>query len=125
MNEKKERFIDVYLESKSMNETIKKLGISSATAYRYLQDAEVKAELRERKIQKLKEVTSIMESKLEDATKELMNIINSDKVQPSIKVQAINSLFSNYQKLVETTDIEVELAEIQEQLKEVAESKNR
>ena len=36
ITEKQERFIETYLQSKTISETIRKLGISRKTAYSYL-----------------------------------------------------------------------------------------
>ena len=119
ITEKQERFIETYLQSKTISETIRKLGISRKTAYTYLDNKEVQNIIRDRKMEILKDTTLYMENNLKQASEQLIQIINDKKTPQSVKVQAINSLFSNYQRLFENIEVETQIDEIKEQLEQI------
>ena len=119
ITEKQERFIETYLQSKTISETIRKLGISRKTAYTYLDNKEVQTIIRDRKMEILKDTTLYMENNLKQASEQLIQIINDKKTPQSVRVQAINSLFSNYQKLFENIEVETQIDEIKEQLEQI------
>lgn len=123
MTDKEQKFVETYLSTKTITECCKKLGIARKTAYNYLENPEVKASIRERKLQVMRETSLYMEDNLKKATESLVDIIEDFHAPSSVKVQAINSLFSNYQKLNETIDIETELDAIQTQLQDIASKK--
>lgn len=123
MTDKEQKFVETYLSAKTITECCKKLGIARKTAYNYLENPEVKASIRERKLQVMRETSLYMEDNLKKATESLVDIIEDFHAPSSVKVQAINSLFSNYQKLNETIDIETELDAIQTQLQDIASKK--
>lgn len=119
ITEKQERFIETYLQSKTISETIRKLGISRKTAYSYLDNKEVQTIIRDRKMEILKDTTLYMENNLKQASEQLIQIINDKKTPQSVKVQAINSLFSNYQRLFENIEVETQIDGIKEQLEQI------
>lgn len=114
MTDKKCRFIEAYLNSKSLTECCKKIGISRKTAYNYLSDYEVKQIIQDRKIEAMRETSIYMEHNLQKASEILMDIIQGDKTPPSVKVQAINCLFSNYKDMIESIDILQAIDRLQE-----------
>ena len=67
----------------------------------------------------LKDTTLYMENNLKQASEQLIQIINDKKTPQSVRVQAINSLFSNYQKLFENIEVETQIDEIKEQLEQI------
>ena len=119
ITEKQERFIETYLQSKTISETIRKLGISRKTAYSYLDNKEIQTIIRDRKMEILKDTTLYMENNLKQASEQLIQIINDKKTPQSVKVQAINSLFSNYQRLFENIEVETQIDGIKEQLEQI------
>ena len=54
----------------------------------------------------------------------LMDIIKDPKTSPQVKINAINSIFSNCNKLTETNDILVKIADIEQRLIEQEEGYN-
>lgn len=119
ITEKQERFIETYLQSKTISETIRKLGISRKTAYSYLDNKEIQTIIRDRKMEILKDTTLYMENNLKQASEQLIQIINDKKTPQSVRVQAINSLFSNYQRLFENIEVETQIDGIKEQLEQI------
>lgn len=115
--EKIDKFVTTYLNSKTITETAKKLDISRYSIYKYyLNSPEVKRALRDKQEEVLHEVKNQMEQNLIVATMELMEIITNQKTRQSVKVQAINSLFTNYEKLSEKIDIEGQIEELREEV---------
>ena len=113
INEKQSKFIEAYLSSNSITEAVSKCNISRKTAYNYLDNTEVKEEIQKRKTDLMQDTTLFMQSNLQKASKVLMDIINDENTPQSVKVQAINSLFSNCNKLVENTDILERIKELE------------
>jgi len=113
INAKQQNFIEAYLTSNSMKEAVKKCGIARKTAYNYLKEPEIKEEIQRRKTELMQDTTLFMQSNLQKASQVLMDIINDEKTPQSVRVQAINTLFSNCQKLVENTDILERIEELE------------
>ena len=116
LTDKQIQFIDTYLSSKNMTETCKKLDISRNTAYNYLKDTKVKAELDKRRGELISDTTLYLQDSLKECSKMLMDIVKSPNTSPQVKINAINSIFNNCNKLTETNDIMTKLAEIEQRL---------
>lgn len=118
LTDKQIQFIDTYISSKNMTETCKKLDISRNTAYNYLKDDKVKAELDKRRSELISDTTLYLQDSLKECSKMLMDIVKSPNTSPQVKINAINSIFNNCNKLTETNDIMTKLAEIEQRLAE-------
>lgn len=124
LTEKQIQFIDSYLSNKNITETCKKLNISRNTAYNYLKNDRVKAEITKRRNEVINDTTFYLQDNLKECSKILMEIIKSPNTTPQIKINAINSIFSNSYKLTETNDILTKIADIEEQLSKQEEGNN-
>ena len=124
LNDKQSKFIDTYLASKNMTETCKKLKISRNTAYNYLKDEIVKDEINKRRTELMSDTTLFLQGNLQECSNMLMAIVKSENTTPQVKINAINSIFNNCNKLIETSDILVRLNNIEEQLKVQEEREN-
>lgn len=117
LTDKQLKFIDAYLNSKSITETCKKLKISRNTAYlNYLNDPVIKAEISKRHSELINDTTLFLQDNLIKCSKILMDIIKDKETPVNIKIQAINSVFNNCNKLTETNDIMTKLTEIEQRL---------
>lgn len=117
LTDKQLKFIDAYLNSKSITETCKKLKISRNTAYlNYLNDPVIKAEISKRRSELINDTTLFLQDNLIKCSKILMDIIKDKETPVNIKIQAINSVFNNCNKLTETNDIMTKLTEIEQRL---------
>ena len=112
------KFIDTYLSSKSITETCKKLKITRSTAYRYLREDKVKAEIDKRRGELINDTTLYLQDSLQECSRQLMEIIKDPNTTPQVKINAINSIFNNCNKLTETNDILTKIASIEERLAE-------
>lgn len=124
LNDKQIAFIDTYFSSKNMTETCKKLNISRNTAYNYLKDDKVKSEINKRRSELIGDTTLFLQDNLKECSKVLMDIVKDPATSPQVRINAINSIFSNCNKLTETNDILTKLAEIEERLAEQEEGAN-
>lgn len=122
LTNKQNNFIDTYLSSKSITDTCNKLKISRNTAYGYLRNDVVKAEISKRRSDLIADTTLYLQDSLKECSKMLMDIIKSPDTTPQNKINAINSVFNNCNKLTETNDILTKLAEIEEKLAEQEDS---
>lgn len=118
LTDKQIKFIDAYLKTKNMTETCKSLKISRNTAYTYLKDDKVKAEISKRRTELISNTTLFLQDNLKECSSILMDIIRDKNSSPQVKINAINSIFSNCNKLTETNDILTKLADIEERLAE-------
>lgn len=112
------KFIDAYLSSKNLTETCKKLKITRSTAYRYLREDKVKAEIDKRRGELINDTTLYLQDSLQECSKQLMDIVKDPNTSPQVKINAINSIFNNCNKLTETNDILTKIASIEERLAE-------
>ena len=117
MNDKKQKFLELYLSDPSITSIAKKMNISRMTCYRYLKDDEIRTEIRDRKNLVINELLEYMQKNLQEATTTLMKIIKDEEAPQSVKVQAINSLFSNYKDMLEISYNNNEIDYIMELLK--------
>ena len=118
LTDKQYKFIDNYLSTKDMTECCKKCNISRNTAYNYLKDERVKAELDKRRSEIIGDTTLYLQDSLKECSQMLMAIVKSPNTSPQVKINAINSIFNNCNKLTETNDILTKLADIEQRLAE-------
>lgn len=115
---KQENFINAYIETGNMTNASKKAKISRNTAYTYLKNNKVKEVISQRKTDLLQSTALYLQNNIYDCSRELMKIIKSDDAPASVKIQAINSVFNNCRNLIEITDIENRIEELEKQLKQ-------
>lgn len=116
LTDKEIKFIDAYMTNKNMTETCKSLKISRNTGYTYFNDARVKAEINRRKASLINETTLYLQDSLKECSDMLMTIVKSTNTTAQVKINAINCIFNNCNKLTETSDIITRLADIEEKL---------
>lgn len=120
LTDKQIKFIDAYLNSKSVIETCNKLNISRSNAYKnYLNNQQVKNEISKRRLELLSDTTLYLQDNLKICSKTLIDIIKSKETTAQVKINAINSIFTNFNKLTETNDIMTKLIELEERYKEL------
>ena len=116
LNDKQLAFIDAYISEQDINKVCKKLDITRPTYYKYLNDDAVKQELYKIRLETIENTTRYLQDNLRLCSIELINIIKSEDTAPQIKINAINSVFSNCSKLTEQVDILSKLNDIEHRL---------
>lgn len=118
LSDKQLKFIDAYFQEQSINDVCKKLDITRATYYNYLKDDAVKQEISNNRYNLLSTTTDYLQSSLNECSKILMDIIKSEDTSPQIKINAINSIFNNCNKLTEQLDLIDKVNMLEDKLKQ-------
>lgn len=118
LNDKQIAFIDAYLSEQDINKICKKLDITRPTYYKYLNDDAVKQEIYKIRLETLENTTRYLQDNLRLCSQKLIDIITSDDTAPQIKINAINSVFSNCNKLTEQVDIISKVNQLEQRLQE-------
>lgn len=124
LDEKQVNFIDAYISEQDINKVCKKLNITRPTYYKYLNDDAVKQEIHKIRVENLENTTRYLQDNLRLCSQKLIDIITSDDLTPQIKINAINSVFSNCNKLTEQIDIINKVNELEQRLQEQEDKDN-
>lgn len=113
------KFMKELLQCGTITEAIKNTGISSSTAYKWMnEDGEFKEQLQKRKTEMLNDVVITMQVGFNDAVNELLGIIRKPDISDQVKINAIDCLFRNARPLIEEVDILNRLQKIEESMNE-------
>ena len=113
------KFMKELLQCGTITEAIKNTGISSSTAYKWMnEDDEFKEQLQKRKTEMLNDVVITMQVGFNDAVIELLGIIRKPDISDQVKINAIDCLFRNARPLIEEVDILNRLQKIEESMNE-------
>ena len=105
LSHRQQKFLTCYLTSANAAKAAKEAGIAVSTAYKYLSDHEFNAAISRCRAAELRKSTAYLQSKLQMCSEKLINIIESESVNASIKVQAIQTVYSNIERAVDRIDI--------------------
>lgn len=119
LTDKQLKFIDAYFKEQNIDNICKRLDITRATYYNYINDINVKQEINRLRHEMISNTTLFLQTCLNECSKELYNIIKDDATTPQTKINAINSIFANCNKLTEQVDILEKLNQIEQKLQEV------
>jgi len=119
LTDKQLKFIDAYFKEQNIDNICKRLDITRATYYNYINDINVKQEINRLRHEMISNTTLFLQTCLNECSKELYNIIKDDATTPQTKINAINSVFANCNKLTEQVDILEKLNQIEQRLQEV------
>ena len=124
LSDKQLAFIDAYLSEQDINKVCKKLNITRPTYYKYLNDDAVKQEISKIRLATIENTARYLQDNWSLCSQELVKIIKSDEIAPQIKINAINSIFNNCNKLTEQVDIISKLESIEQRLSEQEDKTN-
>ena len=111
---KKDAFLIALLEAGTTKEAYEKAGLPARTAYNYLKDETFKKELQARRGEVLRDSIHHLQANLTTCTRVLMEIVTDAGTPAAVKVQAINSVFSNYKNLSETIELRERIEKLEE-----------
>ena len=111
---KKDAFLIALLEAGTTKEAYQKAGVPARTAYNYLKDETFKKELQARRSEVLTDSIHHLQANLTTCTRVLMEIVTDAGTPAAVKVQAINSVFSNYKNLSETIELRERIEKLEE-----------
>ena len=111
---KRDAFMIALLDAPTTKEAYTLAGVAPRTAYNYLKDEEFKKELQARRSEVLRDSIHHLQMNLSTCTRVLMEIVTDAGTPASVKVQAINSVFSNYKNLTETIELRERIEKLEE-----------
>lgn len=120
LDDKQLKFINAYFKYNDIKDVCKSLNITRPTYYKYLKDDAIKDAITNQRIEIMQGATKNLQINLSLCSDELIKIIKSDETPPQIKINAINSVFNNCNKLTEQLDIISEIESIKEKLEDRA-----
>lgn len=113
MKQKQTLFLKAMLEESTISKAAEKAGISRETARKYLGDTAFKAELDKRRSECLNDTVRFLQSKLTVCSEQLVRIVENEDTADQVKINAINTVFSNFKTMSETAEIITRLEEIE------------
>jgi len=118
LNDKQLKFINAYFKYNDIKDVCNSLNITRPTYYKYLKDADIKDAITTQRLEIMQGATKNLQNNLSLCSDELIKIIKSEDTPPQIKINAINSVFNNCNKLTEQLNILVEIENIKEKLED-------
>lgn len=117
MKPKMRAFLNAYMTCSTVEGAARAAGIGKTTAYKYLKDPEFTQAVRDIQGEGMANAGRYLSQQLAHCSEILLEIIDSPKTAPAVKVQAINAVFANHRAITENVEI-MERLEALEQLQE-------
>lgn len=111
---KKDKFMRYLLTENTKESAIKRAGVSSTTAYRWLRDSEFNKQLIELRRELMSEVTCQLQKEAMTAVKVLSEIMSDQEAPEYARISAAKSILDNAYKGLELEDVQVRLDQIEE-----------
>lgn len=116
MTQKQIAFLQAMLEESTVAKASERAGISRSTAYKYLSNAEFTKELNKRRNETVSDTVRYLQGKLAFCSEELVKIVENKKTAPQVKINAINTIFTNCKALIDTSEALERMQRIEEML---------
>lgn len=104
-NNKEDIILNALLTYPTIREVSEATGIAEPTIYLKLRGEEFKTKYNEAKKQILENTVTFLQTKLQQATATILNIMNDIEVAPQVRLNAARSVFDYCIKLTEQTEI--------------------
>lgn len=114
---KKERFMLAMLENPTVTKAFQSAGISRTMAYKYLKDEDFKQELERRRNEAVSDAVNYLQSNLTRCAEVLIDIVNNQRVPPQVRINAVNSVFTNAKAMTESVDFLLRVVELEKRTK--------
>ena len=114
---KKEAFLLAMLENPTITKATESAGISRTTAYKFLKDEDFKQELEHRRNEAVSDAVNYLQSNLTRCAEVLVEIVNNKKVPPQVRVNAVNSVFTNAKAMSESVDFLLRVVSLEKRTK--------
>ena len=113
MTQKQTAFLKAMLEESTISKAADAANISRETAYKYLKDPVFKTELDKRRSECLNDTVRFLQSKLTVCSEQLVKIIENEDTADQVKINAINTVFTNFKSMSETAEVITRLEQIE------------
>lgn len=104
------------LTEPTLKEAAKKVGISEATLWRWMQEPEFKEAFRDAKKQSVSQAVSQLQQSSGEAVQTLRDVMGDGAAPHSSKVSAAKTILDMALKAVETEELEARIEELEKQL---------
>ena len=122
---KQSNFIEFYIKNNgNITATCKELKITRQTAYEYLKNKEIQKEIEKKQNETIEEIAFKMQNNLTKAIDELMRIIENKNTNDNVKINAINSLFNNWNKVFNDREIMQKIKDLEEKITNIETNKS-
>lgn len=111
-------FMNALLVSPNVTQAAATAGICKTSAYKYLKDPEFVAELDARRTETAKDAMQLLRGKMTSCAETLIRIVENEKVPAAVRVQAIQTVFSNVERMIEQQEIIARMDKVENQLSE-------
>ena len=118
MTQKQTAFLQAMLKESTVSKAAEAAGISRETAYRYLKDSDFVTELNKLRTECLNDTVRFLQGKLTLCSEQLVKIIESEDAADQVKINAINTVFTNFKTMYETAGVVARLEQIEQYMKE-------
>ena len=118
LSRNQEKFLIALMSSDTVAAASKKAGITTPTAYKYLNDPFFKQEHRKLRREKFEQATSKIVDSVDEAVEVLREVMADDEEVGATRVQAARTIIANAFKSYELREIEERLEEIEHALAE-------
>lgn len=102
---KRENFLRALMIQPTMKKAYESAKISKSTAYKLLKDESFQNELAKLKAQAMSEAVTFLQGNLSQCSEVLMDIVTNEKIGAQVRINAINSVFTNCKMLTESVEI--------------------
>lgn len=114
LSRNQEKFLIALLDSGTVVEASKKAGITTPTAYKYLNDPIFKKKNRELRREKFEGAVAKIVDSVDDAIEVLKQVMNDEEEVGATRVQAARTVIANAFKSYELQEIEERLEQLEE-----------
>lgn len=104
-NNKDQLILNAVLAYPTVREASEAINVPESTIYLRLKDEKFNKRYNEAKTQMLKNTTTFLQTKLQEATATIVEIMNDTETPPQVRLNAAKSVFDYCIKLTETTEI--------------------
>lgn len=120
LSARQKRFLQALLTSKSAREAAQKAGIGEKTAYRWLRLPQVQSAIAEAEGQVLADTMRRLLGMTGVVVDTLHDLLNNPRLLPTERLKVAQAVLDNLLRLRNVTTLEARLAELEEQVKQVA-----
>ena len=116
LSQRQKRFIACLIEARNVREGAAHAGIGERTAFRYLQNGAVRAELRLRQGAVLGAVTMGLVSSMSEAVDVLVGMMNDDKIAAGVRARAALGVLDAGLRVFETLSLADRLSVLEDRI---------
>ena len=104
-NSKQELLLSALITTPTVREAAASVGIPETTAYNWLRKPDFAAEYKQRKRQAVSEASDYLQSRINEATSVILEIMNNTETSPQTRLNAAKMIIETGYKIIEQGEI--------------------